>query len=84
MKLRHIASLIIGLYGLAAHAMEPFVVKDIRVEGIRRTDAGTVFNYLPVQVGSRVRQEDFPELIRALFRTGFFTDVESLCGPCLE
>ncbi|TCO83717.1 Beta-barrel assembly machine subunit BamA [Plasticicumulans lactativorans] len=52
-----------------------FVVRDIRVEGLQRISAGTVFNYLPVSVGSTVRQEDFPELIRALFRTGFFTDV---------
>ncbi len=58
----------------AAHAAE-FVVQDIRVEGLQRISAGTVFNYLPVQVGSRVRQEDFPELIRTLFRTGLFTDV---------
>ena len=32
-------------------AEEPFVVKDIRVEGIQRTEAGTVFSYLPVKVG---------------------------------
>jgi len=32
-------------------ADEPFVVKDIRVEGIQRTEAGTVFSYLPVKVG---------------------------------
>lgn len=57
-----------------AHAAE-FVVKDIRVDGLQRISAGTVFNYLPVHAGQKVRQEDFPELIRALFRTGFFTDV---------
>ena len=52
-----------------------FIVRDIRVEGLQRISAGTVFSYLPVQTGQRVRQEDFPDLIRTLFRTGFFTDV---------
>ena len=43
-----------------AHAFDPFVVRDIRVEGIQRTDAGTVFGYLPVKVGEDVykRQAD--------------------------
>ncbi len=53
-----------------------FVVSDIRVEGLQRISAGTVFNYLPAQVGETLRQEDYPELIRTLFRTGFFTDVQ--------
>jgi outer membrane protein insertion porin family len=52
-----------------------FVVKDIQVEGLQRISAGTVFNYLPVQVGSTVSEKDYPELIRALFKTGFFADV---------
>ena len=52
-----------------------FVVRDIQVDGLQRISAGTVFNYLPVQVGSSVSERDYPEIIRALFRTGFFTDV---------
>ena len=52
-----------------------FVVQDIQVEGLQRISAGTVFNYLPVQVGSTVAERDYPEIIRALFRTGFFADV---------
>ena len=36
---------------------EPFVVKDIRVEGIQRTEAGTVFSYLPVKVGDTMTDE---------------------------
>ena len=40
-----------GMYASCAQAVEPFTVKDIRVEGIQRTEAGTVFNYLPVRVG---------------------------------
>ena len=65
--------------GLWAAASGPraaqFVVQDIQVEGLQRVSAGTVFNYLPVQVGSTVAEKDYPEIIRALFRTGFFADV---------
>jgi outer membrane protein insertion porin family len=59
----------------AALAFEPFVVKDIRVEGIQRTEAGTVFSYLPIKVGDRVTDEKASEAIKALFATGFFKDV---------
>lgn len=56
-------------------AQEPFVVKDIRLEGLQRISAGTVFNYLPIHVGDRVDQSRTAEAIRALFKTGFFKDV---------
>ena len=59
----------------AASAFEPFVVRDIRVEGLRRIAAGTVFNYLPIKVGERVDERRAAEAVRALFRTGFFSDV---------
>ena len=39
------------LFAPAAHAVEPFVIKDIRIEGIQRTDPGTVFASLPFRVG---------------------------------
>jgi len=53
----------------------PFIVKDIRVEGLQRTEAGTVFSYLPVKVGERLTVEKAQEAVRALFATGFFRDV---------
>lgn len=56
-------------------AIEPFVVKDIRVEGIQRIEAGTVFSYLPVKVGETMNDEKAAQAIRALFGTGFFKDV---------
>ena len=56
-------------------ALDPFVVKDIRVEGIQRTDAGTVFSYLPVKVGDTVDEEKSAAAIKALYATGFFRDV---------
>ncbi len=59
----------------AALAFEPFVVKDIRVEGVQRTDAGTVFNYLPIKVGDRVDDEKAAAAVKALYATGFFRDV---------
>ncbi len=60
---------------LPAFAFDPFIVKDIRVEGIQRTEAGTVFNYLPVRVGERFDETQAADAIRALFATGFFSDV---------
>lgn len=59
----------------SALALEPFVVKDIRVEGIQRTEAGTVFSYLPVKVGETLTEEKAAAAIRALYATGFFRDV---------
>lgn len=59
----------------AAFAFEPFVVRDIRIEGIQRTEPGTVFSYLPVKVGDRLTEERASEAVSALFRTGFFQDV---------
>lgn len=75
MKLIKLAALIPLLYVTSAAAIEPFVVKDIRVEGIQRTEAGTVFSYLPVKVGERLDDEHATAAIRALFATGFFRDV---------
>ncbi|MHB1085624.1 MAG: outer membrane protein assembly factor BamA [Thiobacillus sp.] len=57
------------------HAEAPFVVKDIRVEGIQRTEAGTVFSYLPVKVGEEMTDEKTAAAIKALYATGFFKDV---------
>lgn len=58
-----------------ALAVDPFTVKDIRVEGIQRTEAGTVFSYLPVRVGETFTDEKGAEAIKALYATGFFKDV---------
>jgi outer membrane protein insertion porin family len=74
-KLKQIPFAIIGLYASSAFALEPFVVKDIRVEGLQRTEAGTVFNYLPVKVGETMDDEKATQAIKALYGTGFFKDV---------
>jgi outer membrane protein insertion porin family len=59
----------------AAFAIQPFVVKDIRVEGVQRTEAGTVFTYLPIKVGERIDDEKAAAAIKALYATGFYSDV---------
>lgn len=58
-----------------ALAVNPFVVKDIRVEGIQRTEAGTVFSYLPVRVGETFDDAKASSAIKALYATGFFKDI---------
>jgi len=67
--------LALALFAAQAHAFEPFQIKDIRVEGIQRTEAGTVFSYLPVKVGETLTPEKASEAIKALYATGFFKDV---------
>src|SRR5690242_21145228 len=69
------AGLLVSAFALAAWAVEPFVVRDIRVEGVQRTEAGTIFNYLPIKVGDRVTDEKISEAVKALYATGFFRDV---------
>lgn len=61
--------------GALGQAFRPFVIKDIRVEGLQRTEPGTVFSYLPVKVGETMTPEKAQQALRALFATGFFRDV---------
>ena len=72
--------------GLAIHAQpapppqaaspDVFTVGDIRVEGLQRISEGTVFNYLPVNIGDHMDGQRIGEAMRALYATGFFRDVE--------
>jgi outer membrane protein insertion porin family len=59
----------------SAWAVEPFVLKDIRVEGLQRADAGTVFASLPFRVGDTYTDDKGSAGLRALFSTGLFKDV---------
>ncbi|KAF0814374.1 Outer membrane protein assembly factor BamA [Andreprevotia sp. IGB-42] len=65
----------LGSVSLHAFAVDSFTVRDIRVEGLQRTDAGAVFNYLPIKVGDSFDDSKASEAIKALFATGFFNDV---------
>ena len=69
--------LLLFLFGaFQVNAAEPFVVKDIRVEGLQRVEPGTVFSYLPIQVGETFNDEKAADSIKALYATGFFRDVQ--------
>ena len=58
-----------------ARAVEPFALQDIRVEGLQRTDPGTVFAALPFRVGDTYTDDKAAAALRALFATGLFKDV---------
>jgi outer membrane protein insertion porin family len=60
---------------LPAWAVDPFTVRDIRVEGLQRIEAGTVFASLPLRVGDRYTDDKGAAAIRALFALGLFKDV---------
>ncbi|MFM7625797.1 MAG: outer membrane protein assembly factor BamA, partial [Gammaproteobacteria bacterium] len=60
----------------AVTADQPFRVDNIRVEGLQRVSEGTVYNYLPVNIGDRLTPQRIREAVRALYDTGFFRDVE--------
>ena len=79
MRKRFLVALACGLLSAAGAAraqfVSPFVVKDIRVEGVQRTEPGTVFSYLPLKVGDSLTEERAQQAVRALYATGFFKDV---------
>ena len=61
---------------LAQTESAEFTVGDIRIEGLQRITEGTVYNYLPVNIGDRLDERRVEEALRALYATGFFRDVE--------
>ncbi|MDZ7841380.1 MAG: outer membrane protein assembly factor BamA [Gammaproteobacteria bacterium] len=75
MKKFYLGLILLLGFVLPAQAIDPFVVEDIKVEGLERVSSGTVYNYLPVKVGDEVDDEIVREAIKALFGTGFFEDV---------
>ncbi|NDY90683.1 outer membrane protein assembly factor BamA [Ideonella sp. TBM-1] len=67
---------------MPAWAVEPFEIRDIRVEGMQRSDPGTVFGALPFRIGDTYNDEKGAAALRALFATGLFKDVRiDLEGP---
>ncbi len=63
------------LISQAVKANEEFVVEDIQVKGLQRISVGTVYNYLPVNVGEKFSLDNVAPAIKALFKTGFFKDI---------
>ena len=60
---------------MQANAADSFIVRDIKVTGLQRVSVGTVLNYLPVEVGEEIGPSSTPQIIRALYETGFFQSV---------
>ena len=75
MKKRLLFLVLSSLVSPPSLAFEPFQVKDIRIEGIQRTEAGTVFSYLPIKIGDTVNEDRVTAAVKALYATGFFKDV---------
>ena len=71
-----VAIILAAGFCVSAQAADSFVIKDIRIEGLQRVEPGTVFSYLPVQVGDTFTEEKSAEAIKALYSTGFFRDVQ--------
>jgi len=72
-----VAAVVLSLLLPTAQAQQDaLVVRDIRVEGLQRISEGTVFNYLPVNIGDRLDQQRVQEALRAVYATEFFRDVE--------
>lgn len=65
-----------ALFCAAAFAAQPFTIRDIRVEGVQRTEAGTVFSYLTVKVGDEMTDDKAAAALKALYATGFYSDVK--------
>ena len=59
-----------------AQAQPEMIVRDIRVEGLQRISEGTVFNYLPINVGDKVDEIRIQEAVRALYTQKLFDDIE--------
>ena len=79
LRLACLVALAIQPWGTAVRAQstqETFTVGDIRIEGLQRISEGTVFNYLPVNIGDHLDGQRIGEAMRALYATGFFRDVE--------
>ncbi|MCB6183600.1 outer membrane protein assembly factor BamA [Leeia sp. TBRC 13508] len=74
-KQKTISLVLAALFSTSVWAAEPFVIKDIRIEGLQRTEPGTIFSYMPVKVGETFDDEKTAQTIKALYGTGFFKDV---------
>ncbi|MEM7432386.1 MAG: outer membrane protein assembly factor BamA [Pseudomonadota bacterium] len=72
------AGIAMAMLGVSATAVavDDFVVRDMRVEGLQRISEGTVFNYLPVNLGDTVDAIRVQEAVKALYQQGLFDDIE--------
>ncbi|MEO1419520.1 MAG: outer membrane protein assembly factor BamA, partial [Pseudomonadota bacterium] len=70
-----IALLVLMVWSATALA-EPFEVRNMRVDGLQRISDGTVFNYLPINIGDVVDEVRIREAIRALYSQELFDSIE--------
>ncbi len=70
------ALLLLAFFAADASAIDPFTISDIRIEGLSRIAPGTVFTYLPLEKGDALTTDRAADAIRALYKTGFFNDVQ--------
>ncbi len=75
-RTRSLALVGLSVTAVSAHAVTPFVVRDIRIDGLQRIEPGSVFAYLPIKQGDTFTDDKASEAIRALYATGFFNDVQ--------
>ena len=68
--------ILLTLCAPAALAQDGFVVRNVRVEGLQRISEGTLYNYLPINIGDRLDRRRVQESVKALYDTGFFRDIE--------
>ncbi len=71
-----VAMLLLALNCARAQTIDSWVVRNFEVEGAQRISTGTIYNYLPLNIGDTVTEQRVQESIRALYSTGFFRDVE--------
>ena len=74
-RVRTVSAVVAMAFAANAWAVDPFTVRDIRVEGLQRVEPGTVFASLPFRVGDQYNDEKGSAAIRALFGLGLFKDV---------
>jgi outer membrane protein insertion porin family len=74
--MRHTLFALLALLPLTSMAAGEFVVRDMRVEGLQRISEGTVFNYLPINIGDTIDLVRVGEAIRALYAQELFDDIE--------
>ena len=67
-----------GVFAGSAWAVDPFTVRDIRIEGLQRVEAGTIFASLPVRVGDTYDDQKGAAAIQSIFALGLFNDRERL------
>ena len=70
-----VALLFCQLQSLAA-VKQTFIISDIQVNGLQRVELGTFFTYLSIRVGEQISEERIPAIIRSIYHSGSFDDVE--------